>query len=206
MIRHFLALDNLMLSLGLPHGLLGLFHLVTATLVAGWVSSPMSWSPDAQWLGYTVAPGSEADERAPGWLLDTSHDHPNRGDSNGPSEPKTPSGPASYRIWVTHRTAEPSVLIEESAWPLTTPSWSPIGRSIAFGRFVPESMEPHQPSPRGRLEVVVQDGLDQKRILLSVHDFELDAEARAHFPHGRAPGVPTDNTWRSPGRADSRRS
>ena len=54
---------------------------------------------------------------------------------------------------------------------------------MAFGRFVPESMEPHQPAPRGRLEVVIQDGLDRKRVVLTVPEFELDAEARADFPH-----------------------
>ena len=59
------------------------------------------------------------------------------------------SGAYLGRIWATHRDAEPSVLIEESAWPLTAPSWRPIGRSIVFGRFVPESMESHQPAPRG---------------------------------------------------------
>ena len=39
------------------HGLVRLFRLFTSTLMAGWMSSPMSWSPDSQWLSYTVAPG-----------------------------------------------------------------------------------------------------------------------------------------------------
>ena len=36
----------------------------------------MSWSPDAQWLGYTVAPGSGPDDREPGWLFDAAPGEP----------------------------------------------------------------------------------------------------------------------------------
>jgi hypothetical protein len=175
-----------MSSLFIHRGILGLFHLFTSTLVAGWMSSAMSWSPDAQWLSYTVAPGSEPEDRARGWLFDTSRGRSNDGDPEGPSEPKVLSGAATYRIWTTHRDAGPSVLIEESAWPLTAPSWSPVGRSVAFGRFVPESMGPHQPIPRGRLEVVIQNALDRKDVVLTIPEFELDAEARADFPHRSA--------------------
>ena len=32
----------------------GLIRLLTTAFVAGWAGSPMSWSPDAQWLSYTV--------------------------------------------------------------------------------------------------------------------------------------------------------
>ena len=56
----------------IQQGLLGFVRLLATAAVAGWISSPMSWSPDAQWLSYTVAPGSEHDGRAPGWLFDAS--------------------------------------------------------------------------------------------------------------------------------------
>ena len=179
-----------MSSIVFQNGLLGFFRLLTTTMVAGWVGSPMSWSPDSQWLSYTVAPGSERDAREPGWLFDTSRDGVSPRDRSGPSDPKGPSGSMTYRIWATHRDAESSVLIEESAWPLTAPSWSPHGRSIAFGRFVPASIESHQSEPRGRIEVVIQDGLERKQAVLTVPDFELDPEARAELPHAIAAWSP----------------
>ena len=36
-------------------GLIPFLRLLTTTVVAGWMSSPMSWSPDGEWLSYTVA-------------------------------------------------------------------------------------------------------------------------------------------------------
>ena len=172
-----------MISLVIPHGLLGLARLVTSTLVAGWMSSPMSWSPDAQWLSYTVAPSSGPDARAAGWLFEASRGRPTVPAPEQPSEPRGSSARTSYQIWATQTATKASVLMEESVWPLTAPSWSPMGRSLAFGRFVPEGMDAPQPSPRGRLELLIQDGLDRKRILVTVRDFELDSLTRARFPH-----------------------
>ncbi len=172
-----------MSSLVLPHGLLGLVRLVTATVLTGWMSSPMSWSPDAQWISYTVAPSSGPDVRAAGWLFEASPGRSTAPAPERPSEPRGPSGRTAYQIWATQPTTQASVQIEESVWPLTAPCWSPAGRSLAFGRFVPESMDLPRPSPRGRLELLIQDGLDRKRVLVTVRDFELDALARARFPH-----------------------
>src|SRR5262249_42365887 len=39
-----------------------------------------------------------------------------------------------------------------------------------------------QPAPRGRLELLIQDGLDRKRTVVTLRDFELDSLARATFP------------------------
>ena len=179
-----------MSSIAMPKSLLGFFRFLSTTMVAGWVGSPMSWSPDSQWLSYTVAPGSERDNREPGWLFDTTRDGLSPQDRPSPSDAKGASASNSYRIWATYRDAESSVLIEESAWPLTAPSWSPHGRSIAFGRFVPASIEPHPFDTRGRLEVVIQDGLRRKQSFLTVPDFELDPEARAELPHSIAAWSP----------------
>jgi hypothetical protein len=175
-----------MSSIAFQNGLIGLFRLLTTTIVAGWVGSPMSWSPDSQWLSYTVAPGSERDDRVSDWLFDTSRDGIEPRDRSSPGESKGRSGLMPYRIWASYRDAETSVLIEESAWPLTAPAWSPHGRSVAFGRFVPASIEPHQADPSGRLEVVIQDGLGRKQTVLVVPDFELDPVARAEFSHAAA--------------------
>ena len=171
-----------MISTVFQRGLLGFIRLLTTTLVAGWGGSPMSWSSDSQWLGYTVAPGSSRDDREPGWLFDTSRDGPVASKRSDPSNPPGPSSPAPYRIWTTHRDSESSVTIEESAWPLTSPSWSPQGRSLAFGRFVPASMELNQADPHGRIEIVIQNGLQRKQTTLTVSNFELDPEARSEFP------------------------
>ena len=50
-------------------GLLGFLRLATATFVASWVSSPMSWSPDGEWLSYTVVIDGEQDRFRPGWIF-----------------------------------------------------------------------------------------------------------------------------------------
>src|SRR5262249_12543552 len=148
-------------------------------VLADGVGSGMSWSPDARWLCYTMAPAGGPEGLPPGWLFDTA---PNLPAGREPREPAQSSASSSYRIWITHRDAQPSVRMQESAWRLTAPAWSPHGRSVTFGRFTPESMEPLPTVPQGRLEIVVQDGLDRKQVLLVVSGIELDAETRASFP------------------------
>ena len=141
----------------------------------------MSWSPDGEWLSYTVVTNPEPDELRPGWIFLTSN---SAAETSG--KQPAPSGGAAgpiHRIWATHRDHQPSVLIEESHWPLTAPAWSPRGKSVAFGRFVPQSIEPAQSVQRGRYEVVIQDGLERKHIVWSSPDFELDPLARASLPH-----------------------
>lgn len=164
------------------NGLRAFLSLLTTTLVAGWGAAPMSWSPDSQWLSYTVAPGTDRDVREPGWLFDVSREGVSTRDPRGPEIPKASTASTMYRIWTSHRDAESSVMIEESAWPLTAPSWSVQGRAVAFGRFVPRSLESHQTIPRGRLEIVIQQSLKRKQTVLSIPDFELEAETREMFP------------------------
>ena len=142
----------------------------------------MSWSTDSQWLGYTVVSDLEAPGLSPRWLFDTA------GETQERSVPPSPAGGAParffvYRIWATAPSEGSSVLLEESRSPLTAPSWSPRGKSIAFGRFVPRSGDPQQPLQRGRLDVVVQSGLDVRNIVWSSPELELDQEARALIPH-----------------------
>jgi Tol biopolymer transport system component len=141
----------------------------------------MSWSPDGEWLSYTVVSSAGQDTLEPGWLFDTSKEGPVPMVRPVPSGTQSRASGSVYRIWATHRSRKPSVLIEQSNWLLTSPAWSPRGKSIAFGRFVPESIEPAQRVERGRLEVVIQDGLDRKRVVWSLADFELDPLARDQF-------------------------
>jgi hypothetical protein len=161
-----------------------------STLAAGWTSAPMSWSADAEWLCYTVSPGFVERGREPNWLFDAARDRFAPRETVHPRRPGVAAIQPSHQIWATRRDAGASVLIEASVWPLTAPCWSPLGRSIAFGRFVPHSLEPNQLVPRGRLEVVIQEALDRKRVILSIPDFELDAEARADFSSVSASWAP----------------
>jgi hypothetical protein len=150
----------------------------------GVTGSSMSWSPDSRWLCYTVCHyrarrlnphnsllggWSEPLERAPASLT-ASHE---------------PGEAMIYRIWAADQLSPASVLIEESRWPLSAPAWDARGKSIAFGRFVPRSGEPAAFSQAGRLEVVVQKGLDEKTIVWTSPEFVLEKESRVAFPYHR---------------------
>jgi WD40 repeat protein len=160
-------------------GLLGCLSLVTSSLAVGSTGSPMSWSPDGEWLSYLVVTDATHDALRPGWLFASGVDRPDSVGRERPAGGRSPADGPIYRIWTTHRDGRTSVLIEESRWPLTAPAWSPRGKSIAFGRFVPVSIETTQAVQRGRLEIVIQDGRDRKHVVWSVPDLELDPVARA---------------------------
>jgi Tol biopolymer transport system component len=190
MVRHRHALVLKLLgrlhryrSMRLPSIQLALFvclSLFTSSVVAG---SPMSWSPDGEWLSYTIVTEATQDALRPGWLFTSAIDPAGSvGHKRPPAVRSAPEG-AIYRIWATHRDSRPSILIEESRWPLTAPSWSPRGKSIAFGRFVPISIETTQAVQRGRLDIVIQDGRDRKHVVWSVPDLDLDPGARADLPN-----------------------
>jgi hypothetical protein len=168
-------------------GLRGFFRVAASAFVAGWVSSPMSWSPDGQWLSYTVVADRAASELSPGWIFRSARDESNPAADSQSAHSRSSRGtspsPALFRIWATHPVRQSSVLIEESHWPLSAPAWSPQGKSIAFGRFVPQSIESSQSLAKGRYEVVVQDGLDRKRVVWSSSEFELDPAAREGLPN-----------------------
>ena len=133
--------------LSIQLGLFGLLRIATSTFVAEWMSSPMSWSPDGEWLSYTVVTDAEPDRLRPAWTFLSANAGSEPPGPHGPVSRGTVAPPAIYRIWATNRGRQPSVLIEESRWPLTAPAWSPRGKAIAFGRFVPHSIEPTQSSP-----------------------------------------------------------
>jgi dipeptidyl aminopeptidase/acylaminoacyl peptidase len=167
-------------------GLLGLLNLDGASDWAGGVGSAMSWSPDSQWLSYTLVTASEPEHEPAGWLFDTALDRQEQRPSPALDAVRADlGGPATYRIWTTRRDGQSTVLIEESRWPLSTPSWGVEGRSIAFSRFVPRPMAVEPIFPRGRFEVVVQDTLDRKRVVWTQPELELDPETRAALLHIR---------------------
>ncbi len=72
-----------MITFAISHGLHGLVRLLTTVVAAGWVSSPMSWSPDSRWLSYTTTPVAGPVDREPGWLFDGSRGEPSGRDRVG---------------------------------------------------------------------------------------------------------------------------
>jgi hypothetical protein len=165
----------------LRFGLIG----VTALALLGCLHAPVLWSPDGQWVAYTMALRN-GQGLEPGWLFETG-----RGETS-----LTKSGPAAaephvYRLWATHAASGESVLLEQSRTPLTTPAWSPDGQALAFGRLVSEA------GGRGRFEINIQEAPDRKRIVLARPVTELHARAAdlpglalAWSPDGRYLAVP----------------
>ena len=163
-------------------GLLGFLRMLAVPVILnGWTHSPTSWSPDGDWLSYTVMSDAEKELPEPGWLLraPSATSPAERGDQRAPT---ADSLSPTYRIWATHRDRQPSVLIEESPSPLSAPAWSQHGKAVAFGRFIPESLAAAANTQRGRYEVVIQEGLKRKRIVWSESNLELDAQTRAGIP------------------------
>lgn len=149
--------------------LLGLAHVLTAALATACPTGPVSWSGDGRWITWTAVEAADAPALPRDWLL--------------PLRRPTPlPAPAPvrriHRIWASRFPSLESVLIEESPHPLSSPSWSTDGRSMAYARFV--SAEPDRPGiQRGRFEVVVRSGLDRRRDVVIDPGLELDAEGRA---------------------------
>src|SRR5215212_2529010 len=96
--------------------------------------------------------------RSAGWLVDTRPEPQGEllGWSDHPSQPRA----LLHRLWATRADNSVSVLLEESPGPLTSPVWSPDGKSLAFGRLVPEG------EGKARFEIVVQDAPDRKHVLV----------------------------------------
>jgi WD40-like Beta Propeller Repeat len=162
---------------------------VASSSSAGVTSSSMTWSPDSRWLCYTACQEPARRSSASGWLLGRGS-APASLESAIATAARDPATAVVYRIWAADQFARSTVLMEESPWPLSAPAWSPRGKSIAFGRFVPRSGEPAGTSQAGRLQIVVQKGLDEKSIVWTSPEFALDRESRAAFPYHRCAWSP----------------
>ena len=160
--------------------------LLLALCLGGCLHAPVLWSPDGQWLAYTMALRPDRPGLTPGWLFATAMP-----EASPMSAPPRPMAPRLYRLWATRPESGESVLLEESRGPLTSPSWSPDGQALAFGRLVPED------EGRGRFEVVIQEAPDRKRVVLarSVDAFharatDLPGLSLAWSPDGRYLAIP----------------
>ena len=108
----------------------------------------------------------------PGWIFATGPVAP-RGLQSLEPGPGSHARDATYRIYATSTAGEGTSLLEQSPRPLTAPSWSPDGRSLAFGRVAVGD------AGDCSLEVVVQDGLRQRRVLTRVPLTEPEVLARS---------------------------
>jgi hypothetical protein len=144
--------------------------------------SPLAWSPDGEWLSFTVVERAGESSVKPGWLFDT------RSPSllSATFDPSFDEGlmgdGVRYRIWATERSTHSSVLIEESKYPLSAPIWGPDGRSLLYCRFQRRASVSPSGQGQGRCEVVLQEALDRKRVICSFSDIELDREQILSFP------------------------
>lgn len=165
--------------------LCGLSRTLASSLLASCLHAPLAWSPDGQWLAFTSSQGTAESSRASGWLFDVRRPSTEVGDDHQGGE-----GPAAFRIWATERATLSSVLIEDSEGPLSSPTWSPDGHSLAYLRFVHAKPLLDLASARGTCELVVQEAIDRKRVVASFKDVELDREERKRFPESTAAWSP----------------
>ncbi len=178
--------------------LLTLCRLLATSLTASCLHSPMSWSPDGQWLAYTLVQPADIATLKPGWLYGDGAMLSGRRALFLPQGVRTGTGLPKYRIWATERGSGVSVLVADSAYPLSSPAWGPDGRSLCYCRFIPKSPESNTSRLSGRCELVVQESLDRQRVMLTLPEIALDRDQLATFcelktswsPDGRYLAVP----------------
>ena len=167
--------------------LLGLFHLLTAPILASCLHSPLSWSPDGRWLVFTVAQRTDPAESGPAPAFD-----PLAEPAAGP--PVVAQGPADaslrYRIWAAERATANSVLVEESPYPLSAPVWGPDGHTLAYARFIPHSPATGVFPVHGRYELVLQEALDRRRVIATFDNLDLHVDELATLPELEAAWSP----------------
>ncbi len=161
--------------------LLSLFRLMATSLTASCLHAPMSWSPDGQWLAYTMVEPADTPTLKPGWLYDSGAVFPARRGSFLPLDERPKTGFPRYRIWATERVSGVSVLIADAAYPLSSPAWGPDGHTLFYCRFVPRSPETDLNLLQGRCELVVQESLDRQRVIMTLPDITLDRDQLASF-------------------------
>jgi hypothetical protein len=142
---------------------IGMLRLVTWTFFAGGVHAPMEWTRDGQWLALTtVEVLGETVTR--GWIFEAGGEAGGRSLVAEGDSPIRRLEPRGFRIWAVERGRGAGVLVAESNTPLSSPAWGPDGHRLAYLRLAPASGEPGD-SERSRMEVIVQDALDRRRVV-----------------------------------------
>lgn len=136
----------------------------------GCLHTPLGWSPDGRWIAYTTETVPEALLLRPGWLFRS------RAPGTLPApEHRPPGEPRTYQLWISRADNSTSLLIDESPLPIGSPGWSPDGKALAYARI---SNTPRDKEPAGlRLELVIREGLERKRVVFSRPLKELPPEA-----------------------------
>ncbi|WP_337177569.1 hypothetical protein [Paludisphaera sp.] len=168
--------------------LLGVACLLTAASATSHPTGPVDWSRDGRWIAWTAVEAADAPALPRGWLLRT---------EAPPPPPAGAPGRRIHRVWAARFPSLESVLIQETADPVSSPCWSADGRAMAYARFVPSDPDGGG-DRRGRFEVVVRSGLDEERVEVIHPDLTLDAAGReaiasirpALGPDGRRVAVP----------------
>ncbi len=161
--------------------IIGLLNLATACFPASCRDSPPAWSTDGRWLAYTVVDMSPGTAAPAGWLFAPDR-HGELFAPQSAAEKEILRPPSTrFRIWATERAATRSVLIDESPWPLSAPGWEPGGHRLAYMRLVPQAGAFDAPTTAGRWELVVQDALDRKRVVLSSSWPDLTSDQLGRF-------------------------
>ncbi len=169
--------------------LLSLFRLLATTLAGACVQSPVSWSPDGQWLAYTLVETAEPPAHRDGWLFEP------RAEPISPYEIPVQRAEGSaaarrYRIWATEKGSGSSVLIADSAEPLSAPVWGPEGHSLFYARFVPRFARSREGLVRGEVELVLQQTLEEHRVIGTLPETVLHRDQVAAFSELRASWSP----------------
>ncbi len=118
--------------------------VVSACLGVDLGPAPLAWN--GAWLAHVETQAAVPERLPRGWIFGDAPDPP-------------PGIPQRFRLWVNHPDTGGSVLLEDSPTPLSSPGWSPNGRVIAFLRIISVAAE------RSRLELVVQDAPDHRRVV-----------------------------------------
>ena len=87
-----------------------------------------------------------------------------------------------YRIWAAERATASSVLVEESLYPLSAPTWGPDGHTLAYTRFIPHLTTTGVFPLHGRYELVIQESLDRKRVVAAFDKVDLQVADLATLP------------------------
>lgn len=132
-------------------GLLSCCWALTIGMLGELPNHSAVWSPDGSWMAYVLATRPTEQALASDWLYQDAAQAP---------EARAAAG-RTYRLWATRIDTHESVLLAESAGPLTAPTWKPDGPAIAYGRVSLRE------TGAARYEVLVQDTLTEPRVLAS---------------------------------------
>jgi hypothetical protein len=149
-----------------------------------YLNSPVAWSPNGDWLAFTIADRVEPATPPASLLAPNDQQSALKDDAQEPANRSNAdqAGAPRYRIWTTAREGLASALIVESPLPLSAPSWSPDGRSLFYAKLTasPETSDPR--TAQGQYELVIQDSLEHRRTFVLSSGHRLSADVLSMIP------------------------